>query len=121
MSHLILAKTAANLRDAKSRVSELEGELASFKKKAAAEDLLLKIMQDPNVPLHLKPSSIADFVEKRAHLEALEDIAVAEAAVKMASSQGFEIGAPEDPTPLYQSSGSPADDMFTDWLLNSQS
>lgn len=119
MSKIQLAKTASDLIAARKRVEELETKLAEHEKRAAAESLLIDLMSDPRAPLSLKPSSVADFLEKRAAVEKV-DIETAKLAMKMASSHGFEIGAPEDPTPLFQSSGSKADDEFTEWLLGSQ-
>ncbi len=116
---LQMAKTASELAASRKKVAELEAKLVEFEKRAAAEQFLVDMMSDARAPLSLKPSSVADFLEKRSSIEKV-DLEAAKLAVKMASVHGFEIGEPEDPTPLYQSSGSKADDEFTEYLLNSQ-
>ena len=115
-----MAKTAQQLVDSRKEVDELKVKLASHEKRAAAELFLIDMMSDPRAPLSIKPSSVADFIEKRAAIEVLENIEVAKLAAKMASTHGFEIGSPEEPTTLYQSTGSRADDEFTEYLLGSQ-
>lgn len=120
MSVVKLAQTAKALVEAKKKVSELETKLAALEKRAEAEGFLLDMMQDPRAPLALRPSSVADFLEKRAAIEK-QDLEVAKLAAKMASSRGFEIGDPEDPTPLFQSTGSRADDEFVEYLLSTSS
>lgn len=118
MSFVKLAQVAKALTESKKRVSELETEIADYEKRAAAEGFLLDMMQDPRAPLALRPSSVADFMEKRAAIEK-QDLEVAKLAAKMASSHGFEIGDPDDPSPLFQSTGSRADDEFLEYLLTS--
>jgi hypothetical protein len=120
MSMIQMAKTAQELVDTRKEVEELKTKLADFEKRAGAEAFLIDMMSDARAPLSLKPSSVADFIEKRAAIEKV-DLKTAELAVKMASAHGFEIGVPEEPTALYQSSGSKADDDFIDYLLGSQS
>ena len=118
--HLDMAKTAAQLVTYRKEVEELKSKLAAFEKRAEAEQFLIDLAQDPHAPLHLKPSGIADFLEKRASVEKLPDIAMAKTAAKMAGSHGFEIGEVEEPTTLFESNGSRADDEFTEWILGSQ-
>ena len=120
MSMIQMAKTAQQLIDSRKEVESLRAKLAEFEKRAQAETFLVDMMSDVSAPLAMKPSSVSDFLEKRASVEKLPDIEVAKTAVKMASANGFEVGGPDEPTPLYQSSGSRADDEFTDYLLGSQ-
>jgi hypothetical protein len=115
-----MAKTASDLIASRKENDDLRAKLAGFEKRAQAEAFLIDMMSDVGAPLAMKPSSVADFLEKRAAVEKLPDIEVAKTAVKMASANGFEIGGPDEPTPLYQSSGSQADDEFTEYLLGSQ-
>ena len=115
-----MAKTASELVASRRENDELRAKLAEFEKRAQAEAFLVEMMSDVSAPLSMKPSSVADFLEKRASVERLSDIEVAKMAVKMASAHGFEIGGPDEPDPLYQSSGSRADDDFTEYLLGSQ-
>lgn len=95
---------------------ELRERLEAFEKRAAAESLLAS----DEVPAHFRPTSVDDFLDKRAQIED-QDLETVKLAMKMSSGADFSIGAPEENTPLYQSSGSQADDMFTEWLLGSES
>jgi len=114
-----MAKTASNLVAANRRVVELEAKLTGLEKRAEVEQFLISMIEDAHAPSALRPTSIRDFLEKRAAIEK-QDLEVAKLAAKMVSSQGFEIGDPEQPTPLQSGGdGSLADQMFTDYLLGS--
>ena len=115
---LALAKTASELVSVRKHVRELETKLAEFEKRAAAEAFLIETMANARAPYALKPSSIADFIEKRAVIEKT-NLEAAKLAIQMTSMQGFEIGAPDQTQPLPSSSGSRADDEFTEYLLGS--
>jgi hypothetical protein len=117
-----MAKTASALVDARKEIETLRAKLATHEKRAAAEEFLVTMMQDARSPLALKPSSVTDFLEKRAAIEQ-QDLEVAKLAAKMAASQGFEIGNPEPVTDAQRGSyynESRADAEFQDWLLGSQ-
>lgn len=120
MSVIQMTKVANELVASRRENDELRAKLAEFEKRAEAEAFLIDMMSDAGAPLSMKPSSVEDFLDKRAAIEKLDSIEIAKTAVKMASAHGFEIGGPDEPTPLYQSSGSRADDEFTDYLLGSQ-
>jgi len=120
MSILQLTKTANALVAANKKVADLEARVVEFEKRAAAEGFLIEMMESPRAPFALKPSSVADFLEKRAAIEK-QDLEVAKLAAKMAGSHGFEIGSPETPAPLFQSTGSQADDEFIAYLLGTSS
>ena len=117
---LNMAKTAAALAEARKEICALRTKIAGLEKRAAAEEFLVSMMHDTRSPPALKPSSVADFLEKRAAIEQ-QDLQVAKLAAKMAASQGFEIGNPEagtsQPGPYNESR---ADAEFQDWLLGSQ-
>lgn len=116
-----LVKTAKSLGAANARVAELEARVEELEKRASAEALLIEVMGDPATPFSIRPTSIDDFLEKRSKMEAM-DLEIVRSAVKLAGvDAGFGIGAPEASTPLYESSGSQADDEFTAYLLNSNS
>lgn len=118
-SNMSMVKTAASLATANARVAELEARVGELEKRAAAEEFLIEVMDDPATPFALRPTSIDDFLEKRAMIEGI-DLETARAAVKLAGAgSGFEIGTPDASTPLYESSGSQADDMFIQYLLGS--
>ena len=117
---LQFAKTASALATSQKRVVELESRLAEFEKRAEAEAFLIETMSNTRAPLSLRPSSIADFLEKRAMVEK-SNLEAAKLAVQMsAGGTGFQIGDPEDSRPL-SSSGSRADDEFIDYLTSSGS
>jgi hypothetical protein len=116
MSTRQFAKTARALAASHQEAAELRAKLAGFEKRAAAESFLISMMEDSRAPLALKPSSVADFMSKRAAIEK-QDLEVAKLAAKMVGSQGFEIGDPEEPSPLFpEYNGSRADAEFTEWL-----
>lgn len=118
---LDMAKTASALADARKEVEALRAKLAGYEKRAAVEEFLVATMNDARAPRALKPSSVADFLEKRAAIEQ-QDLEVARMAVKLAASQGFEIGNPEPAAPgtMTPYNESRADAEFNDWLLGSQ-
>jgi hypothetical protein len=115
MSLITMAKTATNLVASKKRVTELETKISEFEKRAAAEQFLVSMMNDPRSPLFLKPSSVADFMSKRAAIEA-QDLEVAKLAARLHGGQDFGIGDPEKDTPLLPFNESRADNEFTEWL-----
>lgn len=116
MSTRQLAKTARALAASHREVAELRAKLAEFEKRAEAEDFLMQMMGDARAPLALKPSGVADFMSKRAAIEK-QNLEVAKLAAKLAGSQGFEIGDPEEPTPLLPAyNESRADAEFAEWL-----
>lgn len=112
---LAMAKTASELAESRRRVTELETKVAQLEKRAAAEEFLLKAMDDPRSPTFLRPSSVSDFMSKRAAIEA-QDLEVAKLAAKLHGGQDFGIGDPEQPTPLLPYNESRADNDFTEWL-----
>ena len=120
MSMIQMAKTAQALSVSKKENEDLRAKLAEFEKRAEAEAFLIDMMGNPRAPLSMKPSSVSDFIDKRAAIEKLESIEVAKTAVSMASTHGFEIGEADEPDHLQQSNGSRADDEFNDYLLGSQ-
>lgn len=116
---LRFAKTASDLSQALKRVRELESKVAGLEKRAEAEKFLVETMANSRAPLSLRPTSISDFLEKRALIEN-SNLEAAKLAVQMTSAgEKFEIGDPEDSRPLYSSLGSRADDDFVDYLLGS--
>lgn len=118
---LNMAKTASALADARKEVEALRAKLAGYEKRAAVEEFLVAMLDDARAPRALKPSSVTDFLEKRAAIEK-QDLEVARMAVKLAATQGFEIGNPEPvpPGPASPYNDSRADAEFQDWLLGSQ-
>lgn len=115
MSLIAMAKTASELVESRKRVGELEAKISEMEKRAAAEQFLLTAMNDPRSPLFLKPSSVADFMSKRAAIEA-QDLEVAKLAARLHGGQDFGIGDPEQSTPLLPYDDSRADHEFTEWL-----
>lgn len=113
------AKMARELVASRKENAELKAKLAAFEKKAEAEQILVEAMSDPRVPLHLRPSGVQDFLTKRAQIEG-QDPKTVKLAMQMASGTEFGIGEPESSKPAFTSSGSLADDQFTEWLLGSQ-
>lgn len=112
---ITMAKTASLLATANKRVEELEAKIAGLEKRAEAEQFLLSMMEDVHAPQALRPTSVRDFLEKRATVES-QDLEVTKAAAKLAGGQNFEIGDPTRPTHA-AGDGSLADQMFEDYLL----
>jgi len=120
MKPLQIAKLASSLVAAKKKISELESKVADFEKRAECEDFLISMLENSQAPAPMKPTSIFDFLEKRAKIEK-QDLQIMKLAAEMASSQKFEIGDPEQ-FPQSVSGNyneSAADQMFTDYLLGS--
>ena len=113
------AKMARDLVTARKERDEARSKLAAFEKKAEAEQILIDAMSNPSVPLHLRPSGVQDFLQKRSQIEG-QDLKTVKLAMQMASNAEFSIGEPESPKPAFSSSGSLADDQFTEWLLGTQ-
>lgn len=113
---LSMAKTAAENVELKKQLDELRSQLAAHEKRAEAESVLIDMMNDPSTPVQLKPSDAEDFLAKRAMFERVGDIERCKLAVKMAGDGVFEIGEPESSDPLFESTGSKADDEFVAWL-----
>lgn len=88
----LLAKTAAENKQLRAKIAELEAKLAAADRRAAAEAELVSILKDPRAPLDMKPVDVDDFMAKRAELEALPDLGAVRAAVKMASTRSFTVG-----------------------------
>jgi hypothetical protein len=112
---LLLAKTASALTASRKEAGELKARVARLEKRAEAEAFLLKMADDPRAPLFLKPSSVADFMAKRAAIEE-QDLEVAKLAARLYGGQDFGIGDPEQPTSAAPYDESRADAEFTDWL-----
>jgi hypothetical protein len=106
--------TTAN-KALEAELAETKGRLAVLEKRAAAEEFLLGIKDDLSAPVSLRPTTPEDFLEKRAALEAHENLQSAELAVKMASRQDFEIGNVADSPPAAQPGEGTANAIFTDW------
>ena len=98
-----------------TELAETKAKLAVLEKRAQAEDFLLKIKDDMSAPVSLRPTTPEDFLQKRAALEAHENLQSAELAVKMASRQDYEIGTVAEPPAQVQTGESKADAIFTDW------
>lgn len=113
---LKLANLASDNVGLRREIGELRQRLSAFEKRAEAEALLL----GDSVPSHLRPQSVDDFMTKRAQIED-QDLETVKLAMKMSASADFSIGDVEDPAPKFPSSGSQADDMFTEWLLGTES
>jgi hypothetical protein len=105
----------------KADLEEANEKIASFQRRQDAEDFLCGIMEDPRTPLQFRPSITGDFLQKRAQIEEIGDIKAARSAVKMAQVGSFEIGDVNDESPGHApSTGSKADDEFTNWLVSSE-
>ena len=116
---LKLAKLATENIDLKKEAENLREKVAKFEKRAEAEQVLIDLIHSNDAPIALRPSSVEDFLNKRAQIEE-KDLETVKLAAKMASAQDFGIGDPENESSLFNSSGSKADDMFTEWLLDSE-
>lgn len=114
---LQLAKTAAELVDVRRHAADLEARLAVFEKRAETEAFLVDMLTNPRAPNAFRPSSVGDFLEKRALIEK-QNLEAAKLAVEMANGHGFEIGDVEKPDTNYVTQGSRADDEFVDYLLS---
>lgn len=114
-----LAKTASALATSRKEVAELRARVVGLEKRAAAETFLLEMMESARAPMALKPSSIEDFLKKRAAIEQ-HDLEVAKLAAKIAGEGDFGIGDVEEETIPRPYNESRADAEFTDWLVNSQ-
>lgn len=113
-----MAKVAAEAGQLRAEVARLKAEVAAHEKRASAEALLIEVMRDPRANFDMKPLDVEDFLIKRAHIANL-DPDTARAAVKMASTRSFEVGAAEASNPQSPaSSGSKAEDDFINSFLN---
>lgn len=92
MTTVLLAKKAAENKQLRDKIAELEAKVAAAEKRAAAEAELVAIGSDPRAPLDMKPVDVDDFLAKRAQLESLPDFGAMRAAVKMASTRSFTVG-----------------------------
>ena len=110
-----LAQLTTENKALAAELSETKAKLAVLEKRAAAEVFLLGIKDDMSAPISLRPTTPEDFLQKRAALEAHENLQSAELAVKMASRQDFEIGEVADPPPAGAPGEGTADAIFTDW------
>ena len=84
MSIAKLAQVTKTLAETQKKVADLQAELKAHEKRAEAEGFLLDMMQDPRAPLALRPSSVADFMAKRAAIEK-QDLEVANLAANLAA------------------------------------
>lgn len=112
-----MTKTSSALVASRREVSELRTKLAGLEKRAQAESFLLQMMEDPRAPLALRPTSVSDFISKRAAIEE-QDLEVAKLAAKLYGGQDFGIGDPDQPAepPQMAYNESRADAEFTEWL-----
>lgn len=96
--------------------AELKAQVAAYEKRASAEEFLMGIKDDASAPISLRPTTPEDFLEKRAALEAHENLQSAELAVKLASRQDFEIGDVAEEKPQNPTGEGNANAIFGDWL-----
>ena len=114
---LKLASLQRERNEARAQVAELREKLSAYEKREEAERLLVEATEaEASSPL--KVTGVEDFLTKRAQIEK-HDLETVKLAMAMADKKDFGIGEPEDESPLFQSSGSKADDMFTHWLASS--
>lgn len=121
MSAALLAKAAAENKQLRDQVAELQAKLAAADKRAAAEAELLAVSRDPRAPLDLRPVDIDDFLAKRAELEALPDLGAMRTAVKIAATGSYSVGE-SDPEQsgagaFRSPSGSKAEENFVNAFL----
>jgi len=112
-------KLAEALTAARAEIRELRTKIAGYERREAAEGFLIEALDSQELPPSLRPSSVPDFLEKRAMVEK-HDLKATKLAAQMLA-QGYEIGGPEKidaPTVPYNDSR--ADAEFEAWLAGSQ-
>jgi hypothetical protein len=112
-----MTKMSSALVASKKEATGLSTKLAGLEKRAQAEAFLLQMMEDPRSPSALRPTSVADFMSKRAAIEE-QDLEVAKLAARLYGGQDFGIGDPDRPDELSPMpyNESRADAEFTEWL-----
>lgn len=111
-----LAQISQENTELKAEKAELEAKVAHLEKLAEAEKFLTEI-QDSDAPMSIRPTTIEDFLEKRAALAEGDNLKSAELAVKIASRQDFQIGEVSEQTrPEHQTGEGKADAIMSEWL-----
>lgn len=114
-----MTKMSSALVASRRGATELRTRLTGLEKRAEAEAFLLQMMEDPRAPPALRPTSVSDFMSKRAAIEE-QDLEVAKLAARLYGGQDFGIGDPDRPPESSQVAynESRADDEFNQWLTS---
>lgn len=111
-----LAQLSKRNDELESENAELKARVERLEKLAAAEQFLINI-DDSAAPVSLRPTTLEDFMEKRAALAEGENLKSAALAVKIASRQDFQIGDVSDHArPEHQTGEGQANAVFQNWL-----